>query len=355
MRKITLFVVLLMMVLGSARADEQRKIKLNNTDANKKQIELPYGNIFLTVRDEDKDGQAEVVLEVENTHESCVLVLFGHNMNEKQLKKETGATFDKTYPGQKGKRTADATTKMKQTSVAIPPSERIEVARLLMDDGIAELVNIPIYIAKAKDKKFKKLILMEREVQQLDLEVSLKADEVLKGITSRCEKLPKEIEGATFCTHKKHKGTSAAKLKESYQKQKNQLIADIKKAMDKCEAGGSKAKKYEQMLTQIEAIDLDNVKTVSSCGKDGVEKEKPAKPEKKETPKCKYEGSTLQSLYNKLDGYYQKIYAGQTTKKKVMAEVNAIYTCASSHTHWTSGTEYKSGITRIYNKIKALP
>lgn len=354
-KKITLLATLLFVFLGTSSADEQRKIKLNNTDQRKKQIELPYGNIFLTVSEEDKDGQAEVTLEVENIHETCVLVLFGHTMNEKEVKKQSGITFDKTFPGQKGKRTADQTTKMKQTSIAVPPMERMEVARFLVESGEDELINVPIYIAKAKDKKMKKLILMEREVQQLEIEVSMKPDEVLIGITNRCEKLQKEIANATFCTHKKHKGTSASKLKETYTKQINQLKSDIQKALDNCAAGGSKAKKYQEMMAALDAIDIENVKTVSSCGKDGSDK-----PEKKKEPVekkvvCKYENSSYQKMYSQLDSYYQQIYTGKTTKKKVIGTVNAIYNCAMNHSHWTTGTEYKSGITRVYNKIKALP
>lgn len=349
-KKITLLAAMCLMFFGAARADEQRKVKLNNSDTTKKQIELPYGNIFLTVSEEDKDGQAEVVLEIENTHETCVLVLFGQTMDEKQLKKQTGITFDKTFPGQKGKRSADATTKMKTTSIPVPPSERMEVARILVDNGETEVIDMPIYIAKAKDKKYKKLILMEKEVQQLEIEVSMKPDEVLQDITNRCETLPNEIKGATFCTNKNHKGTSAAKLKESYAKQLQQLKDDIQKAMSNCAAGGKKAKNYQEMLSKIEAIDIESIETVSSCGKDATPKK-----EKKEKPKCKYEGSSYQKLYNTLDGLYQKIYGGKTTKKKVMAEVNAIYNCANSHNHWSTGAEYKSGITRIYNKINALP
>ncbi|MBQ0050248.1 MAG: hypothetical protein KBT12_08475 [Bacteroidales bacterium] len=354
MKKTTLLLLLLLVCCLSSRADEQRKLNLNNTSNRTSHIELSYANIFVTEAEEDKDGQAVVTVELENTNETCVLVVFGQSMNEKEVKKQTGITFDKTFPGKSGKRTAENMRMMKEVSSAVPPMERITLCTFCLEDGEATTVDLPIYIAKPKDKKMKKLVLMERDLQQLDITASLQPDEQFNALSEQTAKLAKEIKGALYCNNKNHRGNDASDLKSSYKKKVKSLTGELLSAKKACNEGGSKAQKYQNLVDELASIDIDHLEEVSACKNDKKTKEKAPKVEKEKTESCKYENKTLQQLYNTLDDMYQKVYSGKTTKKKVMGEVNAIYKCVSSHNHWKTGTEYKSGISKIYNKINAM-
>ena len=96
--------IVLMTYLPSL-ADEQKKITLNNNDHTSETIELAYCNIFVSLKNVDENDNAEILIELENIHESNTLLLFDRAYDEKTLKKiYPSIRYDKVFGGSKGKR-----------------------------------------------------------------------------------------------------------------------------------------------------------------------------------------------------------------------------------------------------------
>ena len=312
--------LLCLMAIG-AKADEQRKVTLSN-DHNKEMISLSYCNIFINLN-EASDGEGEVSIEFENLSESKVLILFDRSYTEKQAKKlSPKMQFDKTFGGTKGKRVIDPYSEGLNTVTQLRPSDKQMLPSFKVENEAAKVVTLPVYIAKYKGKK---LILLEKQVIELNIEAELKPSAEYIQINTDCERLIREITNTGVCPNKSH-GTSVDKQKAAYQKRINDMKAKI---------------------DGIEFVERD-------CGRHRG----PVAGHK-----CNYCGLSLQQIYHRLDDLYKKIYSSSNrkqTKASVMSQVNALYNCCtdpkcSKHAaQWKKGGDYKNKIVERYNRINSL-
>lgn len=328
-------------------ADEQKKITLNNSDRTTETVELAYCNIFVSLKDVDDNDNAEITIELENVHESNTLILFERAYDEKTLKKMSPSiTYDKVFGGSKGKRYIDVCPDIKYTN-QIKSSNKTKLFVKTGNERTPLTCKLPIYIAKNKNKSGSKMLLLAKEVIELEIQVQLKPDEEYISITESFEALIKDIDSETFCTNKNHKGESLKNLKSKYEGKINDLKRRIKKIVE--ERGyypSDKAyKKFMEVSGKLDAISID-AKVVSSCPKD----------RKNPIPghNCKNCNLTYEQIYKKLENYYIDIHNGKKTKAQVMSEVESLYTCVSKNTKRSANNSIKSRITTYYNKIKSL-
>ena len=328
-------------------ADEQKKITLNNNDRTTETIELAYCNIFVSLKDVDDNDNAEITIELENVHESNTLILFERAYDEKTLKKMSPSiTYDKVFGGSKGKRYIDVCPDIKYTN-QIRSSEKTKLFVKTGSENTPLTCKLPIYIAKNKNKRGSKMLLLAKEVIELDIQVQLKPDEEFIRITDSCKSLIREIDSVTFCTNKNHRGDSLKVLKSKYEGK----ISDLKRIIKSIiESRGyypsDKAyKKFMEVSGNLDKIDLD-AKVVSSCPKD----------RKNPIPghNCKNCKLTYEQIYKKLENYYIDIHNGKKTKAQVKSEVESLYTCVSKNKKRSANNSIKSRITTYYNKIKSL-
>lgn len=326
-------------------ADEQKKIILNNDDHRTETIELAYCNIFVSLTDVDDNDNAEITVELENIHESKFLLLFERAYDEKTLKKMyPSIRYDKIFGGSKGTRYIDVCPGINSTN-KIRSSER---RRLFVKSGTDKapiVCKLPIYIAKNKNKSGSKMLLLEKNVIELEINVQLKPDEELISINESYDALISEIDSVTFCSNKNHKGESLKSLKNKYEGKINDLKTRIKTIV---ESRGyypqDKAyKKFMEVYGKLDAISLDE-KTVDSCTKDS----------KPRVHKCKNCSLTYEQIYEELQALYVDIHIGKKTKAEVLPEVESLYTCASKNTSRAANNSIKSRITTYYDKIKSL-
>ena len=328
-------------------ADEQKKITLNNNDHTSETIELAYCNIFVTLKNVDENDNAEILIELENIHESNTLLLFDRAYDEKTLKKiYPSIRYDKVFGGSKGKRYIDVCPDIKFT-YKINPSGRIQLFVKTGNDKAPLVCKLPIYIAKNKNKSGSKMLLLAKEVIELEIQVQLKPDEEFIRITDSCKSLIREIDSETFCTNKNHRGESLKVLKSKYEGKISDLKRIIKSIIDsRGYYPSDKAyKKFMEVSGNLDKIDID-AKVVSSCPKD----------RKKPIPghKCKKCSLSYEQIYKKLENYYIDIHNGKKTKAQVMSEVESLYTCVSKNKKRSANNSIKSRITTYYNKIKSL-
>jgi len=232
------------------------------------------------------------------------------------------------------------------------PSEKLKLTEVGVANEEPTLCRIPIYIAKRKGKK--KVLLMERQVIELNIEAELKPSAEYIAVQENFESLEKEINRQTFCTNPKHR-VSLEKQKEVYAKKIEEAKAEIDKIITahhwQKEDGGYI--RYTALKQKLDAIDLTSRE--GDCGRH--------RGAAKSGHNCTYCSLSLQQIYHKMDDYYKRIYTSsdrKATKAKVINEVNALYKCCtdpSCRKHasaWKSGNEYKNKIIERYNRISNL-
>lgn len=359
MKKLLVFITFFLFAALSTFADEQKRVKLDDGHS-KEQVRLAYCNVFITKIDSDDDGNAKVTVEIENLDESNVIILFGRTYPEKELKKlSPSITFDKNFPGTKGRRNID-TYREARYDRFIEPSEKNMLPEIQVKSGEVQLCRLPLYIAKYKDKKFfggstgrNKMLLMEKQILELEIEVEVKPDEDFIRLEKECDNLIEELGKQTFCNNPKHK-VSLERQESPYKDRINGIKSEIDDIISRHNWYTSDRgfQRYNGLKQKLDAIEFSNYE-----GDCGIAKNHKSVPPRRHS--CKYCNLSLQQIYHKLDDYYKKIYNSsnrKATKDGVMSDVNTLYRCCTDgnctkHSSSWNNSEYKSKITDRYNRI----
>lgn len=339
-RKIFITSLLAIGAFLSISADEQRKITLNNNDHNTETIELSYGNIFVSLK--EIENNAEVLISVENTHESNTLLLFERAYDEKTLKKMSPSiSYDKVFGGSKGKRYIDCCTNLRYTN-RIKSSDKAIVLTLSCSENSPTICKLPIYIAKDKNKSGSKMVLLAKDIIELEINVQVKPDEEYEKLSNEFSSLYKEIQSTVFCKNKNHRGESYSKLKNRYESKIKDLKSRIQRTLDRQDSSNRSYKKLIELVRKIDSISITD-RAVPACGHDPV------------TPhSCKNCKMDIDAIYKKLENYYIAIHNGKKTKSQVMSDVESLYTCITKNTKRKGNDAKKSRAIEYYNKIKSL-
>lgn len=354
MKRTILFLFAFSLMGLFAFADEQKKVNLSN-DHNEERVELSFCNIFARLRDSDDNESGIVTLELENLDESKVLIVFDRAYTEKAIKKQSKSlsiAFDKTFGGKAKGRMIDPCGGQMENVVLLKPSDKQNITEVVVNNEEPLQCRVPIYIAKYKGKK--KLLLLEKQVIELNLEASLKPSEEYIAMDGKCTALEKEIGRQTFCTNPKHK-TSLAKQEDVYVKKIDALKAEIDQIIASHHWGKEDGGyiRYTALKEKLDAINLSSRER--DCGRHGKGGNS--------GHNCSYCSLSLQQIYHKMDDYYKKIYNSnnrKAAKAKVIKEVNALYKCCTDPScgkhasTWKNGNEYKNKIIERYNRISNL-
>ena len=232
MKKLLILLTLFFFSANAIHADEQHKVKLEDGHT-KELVRLGYCNIFVTRVDVDDESVSKVSVEIENLDESNVIILFGHAYPEKELKKlSPSITFDKNFPGTKGKRNID-TYREARNVLFIEPSEKCMLPTIHIKDSETQSCRLPFYIAKYKKKGIlngsngrNKLLLMEKQILELEIEVEVKPDENFIRLDKETNDLIKELSKKTFCRNSSHR-PSLIKQEDPYKKKITDLKTEI--------------------------------------------------------------------------------------------------------------------------------
>lgn len=334
----------------TSQADEQKKISLSN-EHQKETVSLGYCNIFATLDASEGESNAGVTIELENLDETNVLILFDEAYSEKSIKKlPTSIRFDSKFGGTKNKRVIDPYNQPMNQVMLFKPSDKLALPTFAVGNDEPAKCRLPIYIAKFKGKK--KLILLEKQVIELDIEAELKPSKEFLSLSQDVDKLEQELRRSIICTNPKHK-TSASRQRDAFEKKTDALKQRIDAAIAAhgWTDGDGGYKRYTALKERIDKAEPRE----GDCGKHGGGG--------RSGHSCSYCNLSLQQIYHRLDDCYKKIYSSSNrkeTKASVMGLVNALYQCctdASCSKHasaWKKGGDYKSKIVERYNRIKNL-
>ncbi len=340
--------LLLCLIATVVMADEQKKVALSS-DHDKEMISLSYCNIFVSMKEAD-DGVAEVSIEMENLSESKALILFDRSYMEKQVKKlSPKMQFDKTFGGTKGKRVIDPYSEHLNSVMQLRPSDKEMLPSMRVESESVKVVTLPVYIAKYKGKT---LLLLEKQVIELDIEAELKPSAEYVDMNAECEQLITEITETGICPNKNHR-PSADEQKEGYQERINTLKSKIDGIISShgWNSNDTGYRRFAELKSKLDAIEFAE----RDCGKHRASAGG--------GHKCSYCGLSLQQIYHRLDDIYKKVYSNsdrKAAKASVMSQVNALYRCCtdtkcSKHaSQWRKGGDYKNKIIERYNRINSL-
>lgn len=356
MKKILFLIIILCSFASISSADEQRKIKLSDSHS-KEMIRFAICNIFVEVANKN-DEYVNVSLTLENVDETNSIFLFGHSFPEKELKRLTPSiTFDKQFPGTKGRRQLD-TYQGAKSVVYIQPSDKSFIQELQIFTGkeAVQKYRLPLYIAKYKGKKRNKLILLEEQVIELEIEYEQQKEEDdmdIIRLNDDYDLLLKDLSDVTFCPNRRHK-PALEKQVEPYKERLERILTEADSII-KVHRWKTTDKGYEPYKLLKERMDsLDFTQLEKDCGNHVSAPVSTARGHK-----CKYCGLSLQEIYNKLDDYYIKIYNSNDRKEvkaAVIGEVNMLYRCCTdgncrNHSAVWKNSEFKSKIIDRYNRI----
>lgn len=349
MKKPLIFNILFLLVAFSVYADEQVGVKLSD-ETPKQIVKFANCNIVVTKNNTDYDGNSKVSVEIENRNESGVVLLFGHAYPEKDLRRQTPSIrFDKRYP--KTSRNIETFNGDKNVLFVETAEKRFLLPGIQIGKDEKYSCRLPLYFAKYKPKSFwsgsdgrNKLLILERQILELEIEVKVKPDEDYVRLEAECKTLIEEISNQTFCPNPKHK-PSLDRQKASYLERKSNIVAKIDSIIHShkwfsTDTGYQLYNGLKQKLGDVTFSETD-------CGKH------PRVGPVSVSQRCKYCNLSPQQIFHKLDDYYKKIYSSsnrKATKDGVMADVNILYNCSNHSGTWKK-SEYKSKIEDRYTRI----
>ena len=349
-KTISLFLLAITSSFHFVYGDEIRTVKLDNRGHDKETVQLPFCNIFVELQQGNEEDQYKISVNLENVSEDKMLFLFNIPYNEKMLKKTSNLYYDKVFPGAKGKRTTEPCEGMSE-SCRLQPSES---KGILCFQWNSERIKcrLPIYIARTNEKNYiitkkSKILLAQKEVIELDIDVEEKPDEDFVRLSMSTDSLIGEIKQQTFCSNRNHRGTSLKTLREMYSKSIEDLKRQTQQVIDSRHYMSSD-KGYKQFATiweKLNTVNWDSL-TVASCKSD----KKIIKP--KQGHRCKYCSLSAGEIYKKLEACYIDLHNGKKAKGQIMGDVDELYNCAQKNKKRTAGS-YMSRISTYYSKIKS--
>ncbi len=348
MKKIISFIFLFLLTGISCQAVQlSQKIVLSDNNPSYTVKKLDGCNIIVSLERGSGNGICDVMIEIENLRESSEnLCLFDNSYREKELKKRRPVSirFDKYYGGSKGKRSVDPCPELSEFQIVESQLTK-RLLYLSLEQNTPEVINLPIYIAKYKNKKRTKLLLLTKQELELTIMVeNTSTTPVIKDYTrlfNSCDSLFEELRYQTFCPNSAHtpkRATAEKPYRECIERLK-EVIDDIL-YRDDFSANDENGRQLRELKSKLEEIDFR--KYEKDCGRHDVH---PV------GHKCKYCGLSLQQIYNKMNQNYTLVYTGRKEKNSLKGEMNILYTCCTAkncRTH--SGEWQKQGSLR--NKIE---
>lgn len=210
MKKIISFTLLFVLMAVFCQAQRlSQKINLSDQRPTYTVKKINGCDITVTREQGSGDGMFDVIIEMENQRQDEVLCLFNSSYPEKLLKKRrpTSIRFDKyLMAGDKGHRKVKLCPELPEVQM-VEWGNKDRLLSLSVEKNTPEVVNLPIYIAKYKNRKKKRLILNEEK--ELELTITVEVDEKRPSpyprLEASCDSLLKELEDkGPFCRSSNH-------------------------------------------------------------------------------------------------------------------------------------------------------
>lgn len=330
-------------------ADEVHTIILSKDTT--KSISFGYCNIFVSRSDENDEDNPLIRVMVENTDDTEIMILFHHAYTEKDLNNlYPKITYDKYFIGTKGHRVIEPCENL-GNDLRINPTRKQEFTKKVSAGG-SHTFRLPFYFAKPRNKSGSKLLLKEKNVIELTVNVPIKQDPDYPRLKEATDKLVDSLTNISFCPNPLH-SLSIEEQEAPYEELRNNLLHAIDSISQargwfQNDAGYTKLR-YDSLKQVLKSIVFKDYE--KDCGRHWIPR--PIK------HNCAYCSLSLEGVYRKMDGDYQKIYAAhgedrKQKKKKYEGEIKALYKCSKKNKQRKGNPALVSKIARLYNSFPRL-
>lgn len=298
-------------------ADEHIRIKVT---ANKESWEESRESCRLTVSatSQSNSDDVRITILIENKEEDLLFFLFNHSYTEKDLK-NLGIRFDRKSYGSTDRRLRSCNSIDGDDAVQIEPQDK-HLLRFRADSNPME-IEIPVYIAKYRNSKRNKFLILRREIISLNVEIERdeeNGNEEYERLYEEYEGLVSELEGQSFCPNKRH-SPSLSEQEKPYRERIREIkdaISDIKSANTWREDDRSYAR-FKELLAKLDDIDFRLYE--KDCRRHKVSHIGNTK-----AHDCSYSSWTANKVLSSLVQIYKKLDNGRMSKASAVEKVKSI-------------------------------
>lgn len=346
------FVLLLLCLCTSffILADERIRIKIAaNKEPKEETRESCHLSISATSPSNSDDDRITIL--IENKEEEHLFFLFNHSYTEKDLKK-LNIRFDKKSYGSTDRRLKSCNSVDGDDAIQIGPQDK-HLLKFRADVNPTE-IELPIYIAKYKNSKKNKFLILRREIISLNVEIEKEEEADDNGYERLYEaynNLMSDLEEQSFCPNKRH-SPSLSEQERPYKERIDEIkdeIADIKSAHG-WRDNDRKYEQYKELLEKLENINFriyekDCRKHKASYSNSNIR-----------SHNCSYSSWSAEKVLSSLVQIYKKLDNGRISKESAVEKAKSIRReCTNKacplYGKMNKATDIKKEVEEYYNSI----
>jgi len=355
-RRVLAALALLVCVCSAAFANQEVAVKLNTRD-NKVHFARVEGLAYVTfeyVRTEGHNARVRVVVENITNNPPFAVLVFRRETDESFLKQsKPKVEFEKTYPGERGRRRVHGTQEGYRHRHIIVPNEIDTLFTVDVALTSPKRLKLPLYLAKykardiaRKGKEYTNYKIFEEIILDVDIEVEgwSTDDATYVDMRNKVEQYKDSMRGVTFCPNDRHR-PSLEEQQRPYKEKKENLISEIQNILQYNSDWMSTDAPhiaYSGLLSELYDVKLDHY--VSDCGN-----HRAGPPAARHS--CGYCSLGAKELYHKLDDTYQRLHAGRITKQEAVKTANALNNCYQKNRSRKKDRFYGGKIAEFHKRI----
>lgn len=324
------------------------------------------GRFVFTKGETDGNGNAEVVIEIENNSKDFMFLLFNKYYGQDELRRQKPRIiFSKLFPGNSIEKVEGSNL----TEIKIFPFDDRRYAqtednvyrfpRTTIKEGASKEYVIPLYLAKKKKCLFGYKIELVG-MTDLNFNISIEqSDKDYDRIKTSCDSIADFMEKVRtekpFCTHRSHKPSYSKQIEASiYRIRDLQDLINHKLTDRNIHLTNARREQYENLLDTLESSqDFLTEDYEHDCGGHTGHST------------CEYCNLTLEQIYRKMDNIYIELKNADAQgfdakKKDLLKKANKLYkccsdpTCAKHASQWKHGGQIKQKIVERFEQLKKL-
>lgn len=303
------------------------------------------------------DG-VRISVTIENNDEEYPFFIFKRAFTEKDLKRQ-GIRFDKRLYALNNRSLITCNSMDGDDAVQIDPAQS-GTFRFHGDESNITDVTIPIYIAKYKNKKKTKFLILQRNEIRLNVEIEAEPISEDNGDFDRLQdaynELIRDLQKQKFCPNPNH-DSSLEEQEQPYRKKMDEIkyeIGQIKSAHNWSDQDTA-YRRYKDLLCSLDKIDWSKYEV--NCGKHRRRRPTVSPQSSTNIHNCTYSTWTVDKVLKELKSLYKRLDLRKISKSEAVEQARAMQREWSNKScplfnKMSADSSKKSQIVRCYNAIE---
>lgn len=303
-----------------------------------------------------QDG-VRISVTIENDNEEYPFFIFKRAFTEKDLKRQ-GIRFDKKSYSLNNRSLITCNSMDGDDAVQIDPAQSGTFMFHGDESNITD-VTIPIYIAKYKNKKKTKFLILQRNKIRLNVKIEAEPvsedNDVFDRLQEAYKELIRDLQEQKFCPHSNH-DSSLEEQEQPYREKMNKIkneIGQIKTAHNWSDQDTAYIR-YKELLCSLDKIDWSKYEV--DCGKHRRRRPTVSPQSSTNIHNCAYSTWTVDKVLKQLESLYKSLDHGKISKSEAEEKAKAMKREWSNKScplfnKMKADSSKKSRIDRCYNAI----